>query len=121
MAKIGGYYMVDHRAGPGLPADFYYRQGIDLPGPVGGRLFEADILTCGHCSQSHIKNPERTRDRAYCRQCDHYICDGCQALATHPDYLHRSISQLIDIMKNQEGRATPLADPFALSPLLKGR
>ncbi len=63
-----GYYLVDHRASPGLP---------EIP---EGTIFEADVLTCSHCQTSMLKNPARTRERAYCPGCDHYICDGCEAV-----------------------------------------
>ena len=45
----------------------------------GGKLFEADTLTCSHCQRQLIRNPERTRARAYCPKCDKYICDACEA------------------------------------------
>lgn len=60
-----GYFLVDHRDSPGLP---------EVP---GGTVFEAAVLTCSHCQTSMIRNPARTRERAYCAGCDHYICDGC--------------------------------------------
>jgi hypothetical protein len=60
-----GFLMIDHRASPGLP---------EVP---EGTLFEAAILTCSHCQVTMIRNPARTRARAYCTGCDHYICDRC--------------------------------------------
>lgn len=47
------------------------------PGPGDVRFLEAATITCSHCSQVMIRNPERTRERAWCRSCDHYICDPC--------------------------------------------
>jgi hypothetical protein len=61
-----GWLLVDHRACPGL-AD----------APV---FFEAATITCSHCQRQVIRNPERTRARAYCPKCDHYICDQCEAV-----------------------------------------
>jgi hypothetical protein len=81
-----GYLLVDNSAGPGVDAgtlaELERRAGkrATVAGVSEGRTFEAGILTCAHkhCGQSQmIVNPLRTRDRAYCRKCDHYICDTC--------------------------------------------
>jgi len=48
-------------------------------GPAGKR--EYATLTCSHCQQQVLKNPDRTRERAYCRRCDRYLCDACGVLA----------------------------------------
>lgn len=40
---------------------------------------ELPTLTCSHCSVIMVVNPLRTRERGYCRKCDHYICDACNA------------------------------------------
>ena len=66
-----GYLLIDHRASPGMSGT--------VGGPVVGEnaLFEAATITCSHCRAIVIVNPDRTRPRAYCRSCDHYICDVC--------------------------------------------
>ena len=46
----------------------------------GGQLREFSVLTCKHCQKQLVKNPARTRARAYCPKCDGYICDGCEAV-----------------------------------------
>ena len=61
MKQKSGYLLIDDRV-------------------AGGKLFEADTLTCSHCQRQLIRNPERTRARAYCPKCDKYICDACEAL-----------------------------------------
>ena len=43
----------------------------------GGGLFEAATTTCSHCQRIVVLNPDRTRERGYCRKCVHYICDEC--------------------------------------------
>lgn len=43
----------------------------------GGKLFEADTSTCSHCQRVVVLNPDRTRERGFCRKCYHYICDQC--------------------------------------------
>ena len=40
-------------------------------------MVEAATLTCSHCQTILIVNPLRTRERAYCSSCDHYLCDAC--------------------------------------------
>jgi len=42
-----------------------------------GSVFEADTSTCSHCQRVVVLRADRTRARAYCAKCDHYICDGC--------------------------------------------
>lgn len=58
-----GYYLIDQRAG----------------GPIAGMppIFEAATYTCSHCQSVVIMNPERKRERAKCRGCNHMICDAC--------------------------------------------
>jgi hypothetical protein len=58
-----GYLLVDNRL---------------AEGPRG--LFEADTHTCSHCDAIVMLNPLRTRERGYCRACDKYICDNCNAI-----------------------------------------
>lgn len=74
-----GYVIVDHRDSPGVTA----ADVAHVPGaiPVGkGQVFEADGLTCSHCQRGILINPQRTRPRGYCGKCDHYVCDGCEAI-----------------------------------------
>ena len=85
-----GQIYVDHRASPGLPADFARANGLD-PALVGeGSLFEAPTYTCPHCGTVVIINQRRTRERSYCKKCDNYLCDNCEAARCHPDYVHRT-------------------------------
>lgn len=46
----------------------------------GGKHVEMATYTCKHCQRVVIMNPERVRERAYCRGCSHVICDGCAAI-----------------------------------------
>lgn len=67
-----GYLLIDHRDSPGMAG-----RGE----PLGaGSVFEAPIYLCGHCQRGVIVNPLRTRERAYCPNCDHIICDECEAV-----------------------------------------
>lgn len=74
-----GYLFIDNRGEPVLSPEQIAAQGID-PRTVAGAgsrgRFEAGVVTCSHCHAQIIMNPMRTRDRNYCRKCDHYICDA---------------------------------------------
>lgn len=71
-----GYLMIDHRSGVGLPDEVVRAEG--LPEGAGRGLFETATYTCNHCKTIVVMNPQRTRERAWCRGCDHYICDACE-------------------------------------------
>lgn len=93
-----GYLMLDHTASPGLPADVARRMGLDPKLTAEGKLLEAATIACGHCPGVFIRNPDRKRARGYCRQCDHYICDGCAAAAHEPDYVHRTRWDIMNLV-----------------------
>jgi hypothetical protein len=75
--SLEGYFMRDHRA-------------------AGGALVETGIVTCSHCQTGVIVNPDRTRIRAYCRKCDHYICDGCEAIRIASGGECKTFKQIMD-------------------------
>lgn len=62
--SLEGYLLIDNSATLGM----------------GGKQ-EFATLTCSHCQKQMIKNPDRTRERAYCPKCDHYLCDACGVIA----------------------------------------
>jgi hypothetical protein len=70
-----GYLMIDHRATEAVPDEVMIKNG--LPVGAGRGLFETPTYTCSHCQYIVVMNPQRTREREYCRGCDSYICDGC--------------------------------------------
>jgi len=70
-----GYLLLDHRDSPGVPDDIAAPFG--MPAGSGRGLFEAATFTCSHCEFVVVLNPDRTRERAWCKKCDHYLCDGC--------------------------------------------
>ncbi len=78
-----GYLLIDHKDSPGVPQaliDQARRAGKEvLPSPSGS-FTESATYTCAHCNTIVILNPQRTRERHYCTQCDHYICDVCAEL-----------------------------------------
>jgi hypothetical protein len=77
LKRFEGYVMVDHRNSPGFTEAEARAAG--LPPGAGRGLFEAATITCSHCQTIVVKRLDRTRERAYCAQCDRYICDACGA------------------------------------------
>ncbi len=74
-----GWLMIDNRESPGVSDEVLRTLAPGLPPGAGRGMFEAPTITCSHCQAVLIVNPLRTRERAYCAKCDHYICDGCGA------------------------------------------
>lgn len=72
------YVLIDHRDSPGVPEAMEVAIGLK-PGSTRGK-FECAVATCGHCQTQIMLRPDRSRERGYCRRCDHYICDGCNAV-----------------------------------------
>ena len=68
-----------------------------------GKVSECATITCSHCQQVMIVNPLRSRERAYCPKCDHYICDGCGAVRALNGGLCKTFKQVID--ETQENAA----------------
>ena len=88
-----GEILIDHRFTPGLPDALVNAQG--LPPGAGQGVFEAPTYTCSHCQRVVVINPLRNRERAYCRKCDHYICDGCGGIMKATGVC-RTYKQLMD-------------------------
>ena len=70
-----GYLMIDNRESPGMPDEMQVAAG--LPVGSGRGLYESAVIVCNHCQTGVVIEPKRTRERAYCRGCDSYICDAC--------------------------------------------
>ncbi len=77
-----GYLLIDNRFGPGVSAEFVRQSGKDAPVVPEGHLFESATITCAHCQAVVVLNPNRTRPRHYCPQCDHYVCDNPVCVTT---------------------------------------
>jgi hypothetical protein len=84
-----GYLLIDNRAS-------------------GGTVIEVPTLTCSHCHRQVIVNPGRTRDREYCANCDHYICDGCGA-AQRAGLACKTMAQVFDEAESAAYRALQAA------------
>ncbi len=65
----------------------------------GGGILEQHTIGCNHCGAHVVMNPDRQRARAYCPKCDRYICDICEAHRHTPNYIHRTIDELTDLLK----------------------
>ena len=70
-----GELFIDHRYSPGISEELVRK--TNLPSGAGQGVFEAPTFTCSHCQTVVVLNPLRNRERAWCRYCDHYICDDC--------------------------------------------
>lgn len=93
LQRFNGELMVDNRA-----------SGDEPPGLKGmGAHFSVPTLSCRHCGGVWVVNPNRTRPRNHCRTCDKYICDGCAAVAKSPDYTHRTIDDLTELVMSGKG------------------
>lgn len=78
LKKHEGWLLIDNRFGPGVTDEMVKKSGLSgVPVVKEGQTFEAATITCSHCQAIVIINHERTRERTYCRKCNHYICDGC--------------------------------------------
>lgn len=92
-----GYLMIDNRGAP-VPDEVVVAQG--LPPGAGRGLYEAATYTCSHCQAIVVLNPERIRERAYCRGCNHRICDGCAAIKART-LTCKTFEQVIDEVTSQ--------------------
>jgi hypothetical protein len=99
-----GELFVDHRASPGLPEDAAVRLGYHPSQVREGVVFESATYSCSHCQTVVVMNPLRTRERAYCRKCDRYICDNCDLVRCEADYVHHNIPEIVE--KVHSGRFT---------------
>lgn len=93
-----GELFLDHRSSPGIPPEIARRLGYAPEQVKEGSLFECATLGCPHCGSVVVLNPQRTRERAHCLQCNAYICDGCDAVRREPDYIHRTIKEIKDLV-----------------------
>lgn len=101
-----GYLLIQHDSqSPGVSDAAMVRQG--LPVGSGHGAFEAPTFTCSHCQKIQIVNPLRTRERAYCAKCDHYLCDECGIVMK----LHgncRPFSKVADETLERASRGQPI-------------
>lgn len=97
--------MLDHRSADGVSDGAVVNAG--LPPGAGRGLFECATITCSHCHCVVVIEPRRTRERAYCRKCDHYICDGCGIIAAQTKEC-RTFKEILDEQQEAASRAAGL-------------
>lgn len=95
--ELEGYLLIDHRNSPGVTsadvAHLVGQTGERLPIVGAGQTFESATVTCAHCHAIVVLNPNRSRPRHWCPQCDAYVCDG-------PCEVHvQSMDQLLDALQ----------------------
>ena len=101
--------MIDNRASYApVPDEIMVKDG--LPIGSGQGLFETPTYTCSHCQYVVVMNPQRTREREYCRGCDSYICDGCGLLKKQGTPC-KTFAQIIDEHLTAAERGTSLILP----------
>lgn len=93
-----GYLFVDHRASPGMTEEQARAVGYDPFLVREGKVYEAPTFGCLHCGNHVLMNPKRTRQRAFCSQCNRYICDWCDAARKQSDYVHRTREQIHELL-----------------------
>ena len=111
--------LIDHSASPGIPADVARRMGINPDLVAEGVVTEMHTLSCSHCGTHVALNPDRTRDRGYCKFCDHYICDVCDFLRSQSDYVHRRREETTVRPNNPVSIIVPYCASHVSSPLLR--
>jgi|SRR5882672_6560255 len=74
--RLESYLQVDHRQSPGFDRATAERAGFGKHA-VGSVNYETALVHCSHCSRGVLLNPDRSRERAFCRTCDAYLCDQC--------------------------------------------
>lgn len=100
LTQDDGEIMVDHRGSPGITAEHARSIGMDGVAMGEGTYVHAPTLGCVHCGSVQLVNPNRMRERPYCRTCDHYICDVCDPIRREADYVHRTIADVIEAVKS---------------------
>ena len=105
-----GYLLIDNRFGPGVSEEFIRASGKHAPVVKEGQLYESATVTCSHCNAIVILNPDRTRERGYCRKCDSYICDnpGCSMEC-------RNFDKLLDTLQEQAFKQEVLESSIILT------
>lgn len=113
LTRKEGYLLIDHRNSPGVPEADAVKCGLDPVQLRAGKLLEQATLRCEHCAGVYLKNPERTKQRAYCMSCDGYICDSCDGKRHAPDYIHAGFEKLADTWETASQRGITLGNSLA--------
>ena len=111
LKRFEGYLSIDHRFSPGVTADVARANGFDPRQLASGQHMECATLFCKHCGGTWAKNVFRSRERAYCAKCDHYICDVCDSKRHAADYVHFNVDTLKDMVQE---KGMELGSPLGL-------
>lgn len=106
-----GYLFIDSRNGP-ISEEVLRWAG--LPENAGRGIFETATYTCSHCQVVVYLNPKRNRERAWCKKCDHYICDACGALYGMNYECVPYRKRLDDALEAAAKQSEPTANPVIL-------
>lgn len=101
-----GYILLDHSDSPGVPDSMTIAAG--LPAGAGRGKFEAATLTCQHCDVVVVINPKRNRERAWCKHCDHYLCDACGVTLHHTGECRNAARRIAEYVAAVERGEHPL-------------
>jgi hypothetical protein len=93
-----GYLLIDNRFGPGVSEEFARASGKECVNVGEGRMYESATVTCSHCHTVVVLRPDRSRERGYCRKCDHYICDNCTTVMAKT-FTCRPLNAVIDDLR----------------------
>lgn len=116
LRRHDGELTIDHRASCGLTAE--EARAFGMPGvPLGeGGSVSLATVSCNHCGGVWLVNHYRTRERHYCKKCDHYLCDLCAAVSAQPNYVHRTIAELTEMITS--GKFTFAPGSSTTNPIL---
>lgn len=109
-----GVVWIDHSNSPGVPDEIMVAAGY--PVGAGHHKFESATFTCSHCEAVVVMNPDRSRARGYCRKCDHYVCDACEATRVSTG-ICRTMKQIADEILNQNAKVIRSSEAFT-SPII---
>jgi hypothetical protein len=110
-----GYFLLDHSNSPGVSDADMVKHG--LPTGYGRKKFESATFTCNHCERVVAivyKGLTRHRDCAWCKKCDHYLCDDC-GTALHKTGVCYPFKAMIEDLRNkhvQTGRVPSPSEVF---------
>lgn len=106
-----GYFLMDNRGSPGVPDSVVTKQG--LVAGAGKGLFECATFTCNHCERVVsviFKGKTRVRETAWCKKCDHYLCDDCGA-ELHKTGVCYPFKSMVDDLRNKQEQTGRIVSP----------
>lgn len=111
------YVQIDHRESPGFDAELAHRLGLGRKG-IGSVNYESAVVHCCGCSRGVLLRPERSRERAFCRKCNSYMCDACATAVAH-GAPHVPIDKVLDNAREAAMKAEQRGSVLILPPLTR--